>query len=80
MYENIEEMHRSAERKDVPNSKSSTCYWCNRLYFTEKNINLYTGSFTTRALEKKRKQEIAFGCVVLKKKKSSLKDIREKTT
>jgi hypothetical protein len=42
--------------------------------------NIYTGSFTTRALEKKRKQEIAFGCVILKKKKSSLKDIREKTT
>jgi hypothetical protein len=40
----------------------------------------YTGSFTTRALEKKRKQEIAFGCVILKKKKFSLKDIREKTT
>jgi hypothetical protein len=43
-------------------------------------IVYYTGSFTTRALEKKRKQEIAFGCVILKKKKSSLKDIREKTT
>jgi hypothetical protein len=42
-------------------------------------IVYYTGSFTTRALEKKRKQEIAFGCVILKKKKSSLKDIREKT-
>jgi hypothetical protein len=41
---------------------------------------LYTGSFTTRALEEKRKQEIAFGCVILKKKKSNLKDIREKTT
>jgi hypothetical protein len=37
-----------------------------------------TGSFTTRALEKKRKQEIAFGCVILKKKKSNLKDIRKK--
>jgi hypothetical protein len=40
----------------------------------------YIGSFTTHALEKKTKQEIAFGCVILKKKKSSLKDIREKTT
>jgi hypothetical protein len=41
---------------------------------------MYTGFFTTRALEKKRKQGIAFGCVILKKKKSSLEDIREKTT
>jgi hypothetical protein len=40
----------------------------------------YTASFTTHALEKKTKQEIAFRCVILKKKKSSLKDIREKTT
>jgi hypothetical protein len=30
--------------------------------------SMSTGSFTTRALEKKRKQEIAFGCVILKKK------------
>jgi hypothetical protein len=44
------------------------------------HLTTYTGSFTTRALEKKRKQEIAFGCVILKKKKSNLKDIREKTT
>jgi hypothetical protein len=48
--------------------------------YTLVNSAKYTGSFTTRALEKKRKQEIAFGCVILKKKKSSLKDIREKTT
>jgi hypothetical protein len=31
-----------------------------------EEVHMYTGSFTTRALE--RKQEIAFGCVILKKK------------
>jgi hypothetical protein len=52
------------------------------ILYATKNTNdtVYTGSFTTRALEKKRKQEIAFGSVILKKKKSNLKDIREKTT
>jgi hypothetical protein len=43
-------------------------------------LKIHTDSFTTRALEKKRKQKIAFGCVILKKKKSNLKDIPEKTT
>jgi hypothetical protein len=51
-----------------------------RHLFTKLKTIGNTGSFTTRALEKKRKQEIAFGCVILKKKKSSLKDIRQKTT
>jgi hypothetical protein len=39
----------------------------------------YSGPFTTRAPEKKRKHEIAFGCVILKKNNLA-KDIREKTT
>jgi hypothetical protein len=41
---------------------------------------IHIGSFGTRALEKMRKHEIAFVCVILKENKSSLKDIQENTT
>jgi hypothetical protein len=59
------------------NLKLKKIQFCRRVY---NNPIIHTGSFTTRALEKKRKQEIAFGCVILKKKIYNLKDIREKTT